>query len=214
MTLKIVLIDYGLGNVRSLTNAFGVNGVGLTLTSDMQVIMAADGIILPGVGAFAAGMQKLQDLDLAETIVRFAATGRPILGICLGMQLLFDSSTEFGVFKGLGLIPGTVEKLSEISNEVKRLPHVGWNSLDNKDISQWEGTILEGVKRSTDMYFVHSYCARPKKLSHILSETDYSGVKFCSTVNKGNIYGCQYHPEKSAEAGLRIIKNFIQIIEE
>ena len=214
MTLKIVLIDYGLGNVRSLTNAFGVHGVRLTLTSDVRVIMAADAIVLPGVGAFSEGMKRLQGLDLSETIVRFAATGRPVLGICLGMQLLFDSSTEFGAFKGLGLISGTVQKMSEVSNQVKRLPHVGWNSLDTKDISQWEKTILAGVKCSTDMYFVHSYCARPSKMSHVLSETEYSGVKFCSTVNQGNIYGCQYHPEKSAEAGLGIIKKFIQITKE
>ena len=209
--IDIALIDYGLGNIRSITKAFEMFGVKPILTRDPDLIMKSESIILPGVGAFAEGMSKLEELGLREHIVQFADTGKPILGICLGMQLLFDSSTEFGSSSGLGLISGCVEKISQEEGEIKKLPHVSWNSLVARSDVTWDQTILDGLDNLTDMYFVHSYCAKPFNRSYVLSETSYSGVSFCSTVKKNNIYGCQYHPEKSAHYGLQVIENFIKL---
>jgi imidazole glycerol-phosphate synthase subunit HisH len=208
---RIALINYGLGNLKSITKAFEVFGAILVLTDDPDVIMSCDSIVLPGVGAFKEGMSKLDSLGLTNTIIDFADTGKPILGICLGMQLLFDSSNEFGLAKGLGLISGFVHKISSETTAIKKLPHISWNALVDDGNSAWDQTILDGLENATDMYFVHSYCAEPLDPSYVLSKTYYSGVSFCSTVKKNNIYGCQYHPEKSAKYGLKIIDNFIKL---
>jgi len=170
-------------------------------------------LVLPGVGAFSHGMENLISFCLVDMIKEYVLLEKPFLGICLGMQMLFDESEEFGGAKGLGLIPGKVIKLptKDVLNE--KLPHVSWNELNSNSV-RWDQTILEGVTDGSDVYFVHSFIAQPENPSHVLSTTEYSGYHFCSSIKKGNIYGCQYHPEKSGDVGLNIIKNFVRICQQ
>lgn len=208
--MNIVVVDYGIGNVKSIMNAFENQGEKTVLSRDRDVILEADGLILPGVGAFSHGMNNLNKYDLVAIIKEFVKTGKPLLGICLGMQMLLVESEEFGVTKGIGLIKGKVIKLPvEKSNKMK-LPHISWNAIQTKNI-EWKNTILNGVEANSDMYFVHTFVAKPENENEILSKTDYFNVEFCSSLKKDNIYGCQFHPEKSATHGLSIIKNFINI---
>lgn len=209
----IAIIDYEVGNIRSIFSAFEKVGSTPKLTRNPQEIMAADGLVLPGVGAYSHGMEKLREHSLDSVIKDFAATGKPVLGICLGMQLLLSESDEFGHTEGLGLIPGSVKKLMLLNPQVQKLPHVSWSELELPSNSAWDGTILEGIAPKEDMYFVHSFMAVPEGESHVLSLTNYSESQFCSSVKNGNVYGCQFHPEKSAEEGLKIITNFIRICE-
>jgi len=211
--MKIAIIDYGLGNVRSIANAFENQGANVFLTNSKDGILKSDGLILPGVGAFSHGMNNLENYDLVNVIKKYVFSDKPFLGICLGMQLLFEESEEFGKTSGLGLIPGKVVKLPTKDNNNEKLPHVSWNELNVKN-TQWNGTILEDIEEGSDMYFVHSYVAQPKDSDNILSITEYSSHSFCSSVYKGNIYGCQFHPEKSGMQGLKIIKNFIGICQK
>jgi len=208
--MKIAVIDYDIGNVRSTLSAFENQGADVFLTRDREKILASDGLVLPGVGAFQHGMASLRKYNLVKDIKDYIETGKPFIGICLGMQMLFDNSEEFGLSSGLGLISGSVIKLptKEVKNE--KLPHVSWNEL-NIVKSKWDGTILDGINEGSDMYFVHSFIADPEDRSNILSMTEYSGYKFCSSVHKNNIYGCQFHPEKSGKVGLNVIKNFIRM---
>jgi len=208
--MKIGVIDYDIGNVRSTLSAFENQGADVFLTRDREKILASDGLVLPGVGAFQHGMASLRKYNLVKDIKDYIETGKPFIGICLGMQMLFDNSEEFGLSSGLGLISGSVIKLptKEVKNE--KLPHVSWNEL-NIVKSKWDGTILDGINEGSDMYFVHSFIADPEDRSNILSMTEYSGYKFCSSVHKNNIYVCQYHTEKSGKVGLNVIKNFIRM---
>ncbi|NVK51731.1 MAG: imidazole glycerol phosphate synthase subunit HisH [Flavobacteriaceae bacterium] len=208
--MSIVVVDYGIGNVKSIINAFDNQGETLVLSRDESVIMKANGLILPGVGAFSHGMNNLEKYGLVKVIIEYVKTGKPLLGICLGMQMLLEESEEFGDTKGLGLIKGKVIRLPvEQTNKIK-LPHISWNGIKEKNID-WKETIFDNVKCESDMYFVHTYVAKPENEDEILSVTDYFGVEFCSSIKKDNIYGCQFHPEKSAVLGLSIIKNFINI---
>lgn len=209
----IAIIDYEVGNIRSIFSAFEKVGAMPKLTRDRQEILNADGVVLPGVGAYSHGMEKLTEHGLDSVIKDFSATGKPVLGICLGMQLLLSESDEFGRTEGLGLIPGSVKQLKLLNPQVQKLPHVSWNELQVPDGVSWHGTILEGIASEEDMYFVHSFMAVPESESHVLSLTSYSDSQFCSSVKNGNVYGCQFHPEKSAEEGLKIISNFIRICE-
>lgn len=211
--ITIAIIDYEVGNIRSICSAFEKLGATPKLTMDRHEILNADGVVLPGVGAYSHGMGKLKEHGLDSVIKDFAATGKPVLGICLGMQLLLSESEEFGRTEGLGLIPGSVKQLNLLNPEVQKLPHVSWNELQEPKGMSWHGTILEGIEPEEDMYFVHSFMAVPESESHVLSLTSYSDSKFCSSVKNGNVYGCQFHPEKSAEEGLKIISNFIRICE-
>lgn len=205
--LKITIIDYGIGNIRSLQNALKHLGAESILSDDKETILGSDAVILPGVGAFAHAMQRLQERDLISSITEFAQSGKPLLGICLGMQLLFEQSEEFEITKGLSLIRGRVTKLQN----VRKLPHVGWYRLHKKTFNT--RTILDGLDKEAEVYFVHSYAAGTDD-AYILSTSFYEGTEFCSSVKKDNIYGCQFHPEKSGEAGLKILKNFIDIAKE
>ena len=208
--MNIVIVDYGIGNVKSIINAFENQGRKTVLSRDRKVILEADGLILPGVGAFSHGMNNLNKYNLVAIIKEYVKTGKPLLGICLGMQMLLEESEEFGDTKGIGLIKGRVIKLPiEKSNKIK-LPHISWNAIITKNI-EWENTILNGIEPNSDMYFVHTFVAKPENDDEILSKTDYFNVEFCSSLKKDNIYGCQFHPEKSATHGLSIIKNFINI---
>ena len=208
--MSIVIVDYGIGNVKSILNAFESQNEKVSLSRDKTKILNATGLILPGVGAFSHGMNNLKKYKLTPLIKDYVDSGKPLLGICLGMQLLLESSEEFGFSKGLGIIAGEVIKLPiKTSNEIK-LPHISWNEINKKNIS-WNNTILDGIKHGADMYFVHSYVAKPKNENEILSKTNYYDAEFCSSLKKNNIYGCQFHPEKSSTNGLSIIKNFINI---
>ena len=210
MSLKIVVIDYDIGNVRSIINALEKVNATPILSRNKETIINADGVILPGVGAFPHAMQNLQKYGLVEIIKSYVDTNKPLLGICLGMQMLVDESNEFGITQGLGLIEGKVIKLPVQNEEFEKLPHVSWNEIQQKQLP-WEGTILDCIENKTDMYFVHSYIVVPQAGEHILSTTTYSDFEFCSAIKKNNVYGCQFHPEKSADAGLKILENFAKI---
>jgi imidazole glycerol-phosphate synthase subunit HisH len=208
--MKIVIIDYGIGNVKSIINSFEKQNIKAILSRDKQVILEADGLILPGVGAFSHGMNNLNKYGLVPIIKEYVKTEKPLLGICLGMQMLFERSEEFLNTEGIGLIKGSVIKLPiEISNKIK-LPHISWNEIIPKNIL-WNNTILDDIKVNANMYFVHTFVGNPENDKDILSITKYHGVEFCSSIKKNNIYGCQFHPEKSGETGLYIISNFIKI---
>jgi glutamine amidotransferase len=211
--MKIAIINYDIGNVQSILNAFEKQGVNAILTREKNEILDADGVILPGVGAFSFGMGNLKKYNLINTINEYVKTNKPFMGICLGMQMLFEESEEFGKTLGLGLISGEVIKLPIQNSKFEKLPHVSWNELSQKNIG-WDQTILNEIEENSDMYFVHSFIAIPKDDRHILSTTEYSGYEFCSSVKKDNIYGCQFHPEKSGKIGLKIINNFIKITKE
>lgn len=210
--MKIVIIDYGIGNVKSIINSLERHGERAILSRDKKIILNADGLILPGVGAFSQGMKNLVKYKLVDIIKEYVKTKKPLLGICLGMQLLLEESEEFGKHEGLGLIKGKVIKLPvKESNHIK-LPHISWNEIIPKNIS-WNKSILENVEVGSDMYFVHRYTTNLENENEILSTTKYHDVEFTSSLKKDNIYGCQFHPEKSGEMGLSIIKNFIKICE-
>jgi len=208
--MKIVIIDYGIGNVKSIMNALEHRGQKAFLSRDRDVILGADGLILPGVGAFSHGMNNLNKYGLVTIIKEYVKTDKPLLGICLGMQMLLEESEEFGNTKGIGIIKGKVIKLPVVNSNKIKLPHIGWNEIQTNKI-KWGNTILNDVEVSSNMYFVHTYVAIPNNENEILSTTEYFGIEFCSSLKKGNVYGCQFHPEKSASRGLTIIRNFINI---
>jgi len=209
MKKAIVIIDYGIGNVQSIQNVLNKFDVDTVLTKVKSKILQADGVILPGVGAFKKAMHQLEKNGLTKVINEYVLTKKPLLGVCLGMQLLFESSEEFGVTKGLGLIKGKVEKFPP--NIDGKLPHISWNIIKPKSID-WQDTIFKNVSDKDSFYFVHSYICRPDSKIVILSTTEYGGLDFCSGIKMNNIYGCQFHPEKSAESGIAVISNFVEII--
>lgn len=212
--ITVAIIDYGLGNVKSTMNALRHIGVEVILTFDREEILNADAAILPGVGAFAKGMQNLSSNNLIPIIREFISTGKPFLGICLGMQLLLEMSEEFGTNKGLGLVKGKVIKLPIPDGLNFKLPHVGWNEIVEPEQSRWKSTILNGIPDKSDVYFVHTYVAELSDKKVVLTETDYGTVRFCSALQQDNIYGVQFHPEKSGKLGLSILKNFINQIKK
>jgi len=209
---EVVIIDYGIGNVRSILNAFQHLGIHPILTRDKDSVLNADAVILPGVGAFKHGMDNLKEFDLEGTIHSYVKTNKPFLGICLGMQMLFDESEEFGTSKGLGLIEGRVTKLPVKTNHKLKLPHIGWNDIENTQDINWSSSVLKGLSPGTSAYFVHSFAAVPAKKENILATANYGGVEFCCATWKNNIYGLQFHPEKSGKDGLKMLQNFISLI--
>jgi glutamine amidotransferase len=197
MTIRVV--DYGMGNLRSVEKALQKLGFAAEVTSCPDRILKADGLILPGVGAFPDAMERLEGLGLLGPLRRFADSGRPFLGVCLGLHLLFSRSEEFKEVRGLNLIPGRVRKLSA----ALKIPHMGWNqvSFSSRD------RIFEGLSSGVYMYFVHSYIAEPDDPGVVAARTEY-GESFPSVVRLGNIVATQFHPEKSQADGLRLLRNF------
>jgi len=207
---KIVIIDYGIGNIRSMKNAFLKQGVTPIISADPGDILAADGVVLPGVGAFPKGMQNLQERGLIDPIKAYVESGKPFLGVCLGMQLLMDVGHEFTETKGLGLIPGEVKKMAVPDNSPERLPNIGWKKLIEPTDKRWHNTILKNAT-DQDYYFVHSYAVQVTNPDDRLAESLFGKQTFTAALQKGNIIGTQFHPEKSAVAGLQVINNFLNL---
>lgn len=206
----VVVIDYGLGNLFSISRALHCVGAREKITSQPEEIEHASHVILPGVGAFGEGIVQLRRMDLIEPLQRYARSDRPLLGICLGMQLFMSFSDELGRHEGLNLIGGGVIAFPEGLRG--KIPHTGWNDLlcPNGAVL-WRGTILEGVDSGQSVYFAHSYTVVPDDADYVLGVTHYGGHNYCSVLRKGLIYGCQFHPEKSGEVGLRILRNFLSV---
>ena len=205
----IAIIDYGMGNLRSVQKGFEKIGSEAIVTADPRVVLQADRIVLPGVGAFRDCMHNLEQAGFVEPILKVIAEGRPFLGICVGMQLLFSDSVEFGLYSGLNVIPGHVLRFSDqmtVAGEKLKVPQMGWNQLSFKR----RPPAFEGVDDDCNVYFVHSYYVAPDDSSVIATTTDY-GIEFCSSVWKDNIVATQFHPEKSQAIGLQILKNFAEL---
>jgi glutamine amidotransferase len=210
---SVTVIDYGIGNIFSVRRALEHSGANVQLSSKEAEIAAADRIILPGVGAFADGMKGLHDRGLIEPVLQFAATGRPILGICLGMQMLATSSEEFGENVGLGLIPGRVVKVPNrtVEGEPHKIPHIGWSEIFRASGGDWNSTILEDTSEGTSAYLVHSFHLVPDDPAHLLADCNYGGHRVTAAVRSGKIFGAQFHPEKSGHEGLKMLAAFLRI---
>lgn len=208
--VKIAIIDYGVGNLYSLSRAFKFFGVEAVVTEDAKILEQADGIVLPGVGSFEAGMRGLKVRGLTEEVKQIARTNKPMLGICLGAQIMFTEGHEFGVFEGLNIIKGKVVRFPVLA-ESEKIPHVGWNTISPDKTGSWSHTILDSSNNHDQVYFVHSYILKPESNENILALTTYGGYTFCSAVKERNIYGLQFHPEKSGMVGLKLVENFIRL---
>ena len=202
----IAIVDYGVGNLFSLVSSFKSIGVDAILTSDKNVIQSADKIILPGVGAFGDASDKLFSSGLAEIVKSEAKKGKPVLGICLGMQLLLEKSFEYGEHKGLGLIKGEIRPIKDVIPNTLKIPHIGWNALKFKGE---KSPIFKYLKDGDFVYFVHSYYGANCDES-VIATAEY-GAEITAAVQSGNVYGCQFHPEKSGDVGLKILKAFCEL---
>ena len=209
----ITIIDYGINNLKSVSKAFERLGKDYWITDHPDDIMVAKCLVLPGIGAFGDGMKELKKRNLIDIIKKKANDGTPLLGICLGMQMLFTESEEFGLHTGLDLITGAVVSFKypvEVDIPGYKVPHIGWNSLKRSTVS-WNNSMLKYINEGDEVYFVHSFFPVVKNNSHILANTTYGNQQFCSVVKKGNIMGTQFHPEKSGEVGLKILKAFCEV---
>ena len=231
---KIAIVDYGLGNLFSVKHAWEHVGVQATITGTLHEIRSADAVVLPGVGAFGNAMESIESLDLVYPLRDMAESGKPLIGICLGMQLLMTESFEFGRHRGLGIIEGSVVRFEQPvrvledpnSSSLKSLkvPQVGWNRIsrcnsgkeqigsDNLHLDPWRNSPLAGLVNGEFMYFVHSYYAKPKDSTAVLSESQYGDINFCSSLRHRNIFACQFHPERSGPRGLKIYHNLAKWI--
>ena len=202
----IAIIDYGVGNLFSLAGSLRKLDLDAVVTSDPSEIKKCDRIVLPGVGAFGDAAEKLFNSGLAEVILDEVGKGKPLMGICLGMQLLFEKSFEYGEHKGLGLIPGSVVPLDDVLKGSLKVPHIGWNALDVKNL---DNPLMKYTKQGDYMYYVHSFYADTEP-DYVLATSEY-GFEVTGAVSKGNVYGTQFHPEKSGNDGLKILKAFSEI---
>lgn len=202
MSARICILDYGMGNLRSVEKALEHVGASATISSEPETIRSSDGLILPGVGAFPKAMQRVRELGLDELTRERLDAGVPVLGICLGLQLLFDSTTELGGAEGIGLLPGGVAELDAAGLKV---PHIGWSPV------RWEKSsrLVEGIESETPFYFVHSFAPSPAG-EDLLGSAAY-GARFACAAERDNVFGVQFHPEKSSSAGLRLLSNFAGI---
>lgn len=211
-TREVTVIDYGLGNLLSVQRGLEHCGAKVILTADPEQILAAKRVVLPGVGAFANAMLALEHLGLAAVIRELAQRKTPLLGICLGMQLLLDESDEFGVTVGLGLIPGRVIPVPDkaLSGSAQKIPHIGWSALQPSHAAGgWQETLLQDNRPGEAAYFVHSFMAVPADPAHRLADCLYGGHRIAATIARDQITGCQFHPEKSGEVGLKVLRRFV-----
>lgn len=210
---KVTVIDYGIGNLLSVSRAFEYWGAEVILAGSPEAIARADRLVLPGVGAFADGMAGLKNRCLVDPMKEYASKGRPFLGICLGMQMMLDTSEEFGNHQGLGLISGKVAHIPHtgVNGQPHKIPHIGWNQLIPGSGKGWPGTVLSDIKPGSSVYFVHSFTSVPSRDEHRLADCLYNGRVISAVIKKDLLYGCQFHPEKSGEVGLKILKNFIDL---
>jgi len=210
--MKIVIVDYKLGNLFSVQQAILHFGVTPIVSSNPADINDADGIILPGVGAFKDAMYNLVNFELDKAIQQFVASGKPIMGVCLGLQLLFTYSEEFGTCKGLNIIEGNVIRFNNFNNDGSslKIPQIGWNTIKPPSNKLWLNTPLQDITPETYMYFVHSFHVMPKDKSITLTETTYGNTTYTSSIYSNNIFACQFHPEKSGEKGLSIYEKWLK----
>lgn len=217
---EVAVVDYGMGNLFSVKHACERVGLKATITASSQAILAADAVILPGVGAFGEAMAALENLGLVNALREVAASGKPLVGICLGMQLLMTESYEFGHHRGLRIVEGDVVRLEDTADASRKLkvPQVGWNSIHREGntalargrgpvSASWDDTPLDGLADGEYMYFVHSFYVRPLDPNIVLSVTRYGSSEFCSSLRSGNVFACQFHPERSGLHGLRVYRN-------
>jgi glutamine amidotransferase len=197
----IVIVDYGMGNLRSVQKGLEKVGATAVISRDQEEIRKADRLVLPGVGAFPQCMANLAKYELIQPIREFVSAGRPFLGICLGLQLLFDESEEFGIHEGFGIIPGKVKAFDKAMG--LKIPHMGWNQISIRK----QTPIFRGIEDGSFVYFVHSFYVEPNDPADIAAESDY-GIKFTAAVERDNIFASQFHPEKSQQVGLTMLRNF------
>jgi glutamine amidotransferase len=217
MTQKsVIVVDYGMGNVLSVCRAFENQGANVALTGEAGEITGAERLVLPGVGAFGDCMKALEQRELVGPILRFVRSGRPFLGICVGMQILMDAGDEFGGYPGLGLFAGRVVQIASQSTDgaTRKIPHIGWTPIappESASDNRWAGTMFEDTPRQTPFYFVHSFSAAPLNATDVLASADYAGAHVTAAIGRDNITGVQFHPEKSGPAGLALIERFLTL---
>lgn len=209
--MKIVIVDYQLGNLFSVQQACLYLGYDAFISSDAKSIIDADAIILPGVGAFADAMSNMQKLDLIIPVKEFITSKKPFMGICLGLQLLFSESEEFGLHKGLDVIEGVVKKFPKINTdgELLKVPQISWNTILPGNKIDWTNSPLSCCSPGDYMYFVHSFYTQPDSDKFVLSSTEYGGYNYCSAILQDNVFACQFHPEKSGLHGIKIYQNWL-----
>ena len=210
--IDVVVIDYGVGNLLSVSRALEHCGARVSITSDASTILGAARVVLPGVGSFSNGMAALREHGLDQVVLQLAAAGTPLLGICLGMQMLLDGSEEFGVTDGLGLIPGRVVPIPAVKTNgaSHKIPYIGWNELVLAEQRRtWDGSVLVGVEPGEAVYFVHSFMVAPAESSDRIADCIYGGHLVPAVIGRANITGCQFHPEKSGDVGLKVLHRFL-----
>jgi glutamine amidotransferase len=211
--MRATVVDYGLGNLYSVARALGAAGADVVVSSDPDEVARAERLVLPGVGAFGDGMAGLAERGLIDPIKRYADSGRPLLGICLGTQLLLGEGREFGTQAGLGVIPGAVVPFERQTAAVAdKIPHVGWNALRaGPGGSAWDAGLLADTPEGSEVYFTHSFVLRPEDPGDVVALTHYAGQDVSAVIERENVHGCQFHPEKSGPAGLRILRRFLEL---
>ena len=210
-TPEVTIIDYGVGNILSVQRGLEYCGAKVLITSNPELILSSKRVVLPGVGAFPNAMEALNKLKLISVVQELDKLGIPLLAICLGMQLLMDQSDEFGVTDGLGLIPGRVVAVpvKTTAGDIQKIPHIGWSSLHPSGESEnWDETLMQENQPGDAAYFVHSFMAQPSNQSNQVAHTFYGGHRISAVISKNQITGCQFHPEKSGEVGLKILRKF------
>lgn len=211
MKNKVSIIDYGIGNLYSVGRAFEVCGADVIFVSTPDEIQSAGHLVLPGVGAFESGMAGLNQRSLVEPIRAHAAKGKPLMGICLGMQMFASVSEEFGEHKGLDIIPGRVIALPHLTveGEPQKIPRIGWSGIYKSPGSEWRKTALTDVKDGDAVYLVHSFAVHTENMADQLAHSDFGGHSICTVIRRDAIIGCQFHPEKSGQVGLKVLSNFM-----
>jgi glutamine amidotransferase len=214
MNTVVTVVDFGTGNMLSVCRALRRCAADVTVTDEETAIDKAERLVLPGVGAFGDAMAGLNARGLAPAVRRYVESGRPFLGICVGMQMMFEGSEEFGWHEGLGLVAGKVRAIPPDGEDGRthKIPHIGWTSLrvvNGGGDNAWRGNVLDGIGPKDSVYFVHSFTGWPDEEADRLADADYNGQRIAAAVRRGNAYGCQFHPEKSGRVGLRILENFL-----